>query len=326
MQATSRVAKREVTPGSALNNDGTGGRLTTMRHVVSERAGERDDGNDDAGEQPYDRLAEGYARHWGPVIRPAAERVLDHVAPRLAEPELAAPGRHVDLLDVGTGTGALAIEALRRWPNLHVTGVDPSTGMLDVARRLAAEELGEDVAVNYDTAQGWADDLDFDDAAFDIAVSSFVLQLVPSRHATLQEIRRVLRPSGTLAWVAWQRSNEAYAPDRIVNEVLDRFGFDPPEPEGRNGDLASANAAAAAMRKAGFRDVTAWSDEVAHPWTARDYLAFFTRFDEESLFAELEAGERAEIEAQMLDGLERLSASELLLRLPIVYAMGRAAG
>jgi len=117
-----------------------------------------------------------------------------------------------------------------------------------------------------------------------------------------------------------------YAPDKVVNDVLDRFGFDPPEPEGRNGDLASPNAAAAGMRRAGFRDVTAWSDEVAHAWTAPDYLAFFTQFDEESLFAELEAGERAEIEAEMLAGLQRLTVDELTLRLPIVYAMGRAAG
>ncbi|HJP87845.1 MAG TPA: class I SAM-dependent methyltransferase [Candidatus Limnocylindrales bacterium] len=291
--------------------------------MVDERA---DDKGDDIAEPPYDRLAEGYARHWGPVIRPAAERVLDHVEACMAEADRAAGDHHVDLLDVGTGTGALAIDALRRWPGLHVTGVDPSTGMLDVARRLAEEQLGPDAAANYDTAQGWADELDFDDAAFHLAVSSFVLQLVPNRNAALQEIRRVLRPGGAFAWVAWQRSSEPYAPDRVVNDVLDRFGFDPPEPEGRNGDIASPKAAAAAMRKAGFRDVTAWSDEVAHPWTAREYLAFFTQFDEESLFAELDAAERADIEAQMLDGLEKLTAAELTLRLPIVYAMGRAAG
>jgi SAM-dependent methyltransferase len=277
----------------------------------------------DLEEQPYDRLAEGYARHWGPVIQPAAERVLDHVATTI---DGWAHDRHLDLLDVGSGTGALAIEALRRWPDLHVTGVDPSTGMLEVAARLADERLGPGPAANFDTVQGWADELDFDDAAFDLAVSSFVLQLVPSRHAALQEIRRVVRPGGTLAWVAWQRTDRRYAPDGVVNDVLDRYGFDPPEPEGRNGDLASPAAAAAAMRKAGFRDVRAWSDEVAHPWTARDYLAFFTQFDEESLFAELEQGERAEIEAEMLAGLERLTPDELTLRLPIVYAMGRAAG
>ena len=274
-------------------------------------------------DDPYDRLAEGYARYWGPVIRPAAERVLDHISSAI---EAAGTGRHVDLLDVGSGTGALAIDALRRWPHLHVTGVDPSTGMLDVARRLADESLPRDVAARYETVRGWADELDADDASFDLAVSSFVLQLVPSRAAALREIRRVLKPGGTLAWVAWQRTDRPYAPDRVVNDVLDRYGFDPPEPEGRNGDLASPEAAAAAMRKAGLRDVHAWSEDLAHPWAAADYLAFFTQFDEESLFAELDAGERSEIEAQMLDGLERLPADELTLRLPVVYAKGRAPG
>jgi hypothetical protein len=80
------------------------------------------------------------------------------------------------------------------------------------------------------------------------------------------------------------------------------------------------------MRRAGFREVRAWTEEMAHPWTAREYLAFFTEFDEESLFAELDPGERAEIEADMLAGLERLTADELTLRLPVVYALGRASG
>lgn len=274
--------------------------------------------------EPYDRLAEGYARHWGPVIRPAAARVLDHLAATIDDdPE---PDRHIDLLDVGTGTGALAIEALRRWPDLHVTGVDPSTGMLEVARRLADEQLQPAVAARYETLRGWADEIDMEDGSFHLAVSSFVLQLVPSRAAALREIRRLLQPGGTLAWVAWQRSDRPYAPDTLVNDVLDRYGFDPPEPEGRNGDLASPEAAAAGMRKAGFRDVRAWTEEIAHAWSAREYLAFFTQFDEESLFAELDAAERAAIEAEMLAGLERLRADELTLRLPVVYAMGRAAG
>ena len=292
-----------------------------------------EDGEPDAQpEAGYDRIAGGYARYWGPVIRPTAERVLDLLAPDLEAAIRAGgagsggDGGFPRLLDVGTGTGTLAIAALERWPALEVTGVDPSGGMLELARDAARERLPRGDAERYVTETGWADELPFEDGAFDLAVSSFVLQLVPDRGAALREVRRVLRPAGTFAWVAWQRADRPYEPDRIANEVLDEAGFDPPEPGGRNGDVASPAAAALAMRRAGFRAVRAHTDELVHPWDPASYLAFFTEFDEESLFGELEPRERRQIEARIRRRLERLTAEQMTLRLPVVHAVGRAAG
>lgn len=282
------------------------------------------DGDGAAPRAGYDEIAEGYARHWGPVIRPAAERVLDLIAPAL-EAAIAA-SVEPRLLDVGTGTGTLAIAALERWPALQVTGVDPSAGMLDLARLAAEERLPSAHLGRYRTEVGWADALPFDDGTFDLAISSFVLQLVPSRTAALREIRRVLKPAGTFAWVAWQRSDQPYEPDRIANQVLDDAGFDPPEAGGRNGDLASAQAAATGMRRAGFRGVRATIDEVAHAWDAARYLAFLTEFDEKSLFAELSKRERRDIERRIRRRLDRLTREQLTLRLPVVHALGRAPG
>jgi SAM-dependent methyltransferase len=205
-----------------------------------------------------------------------------------------------------------------------VTGVDPSGGMLEIALRHAAERLPATVAGRFEVAVGPADRLPFETATFDLAVSSFVLQLVPSRIAALREVRRALRPGSTCAWVAWQRTDAPYAPDRIANEVLDDFGFDPPEPGGPSGDIASAASAAAGMRRAGFRSVQAHTHEMAHEWDAAGYLAFYTQFDEESLFAELDRGERRDIERRIRTRLERLSPDELTLRLPVIYALGRS--
>src|SRR6266566_3739197 len=81
----------------------------------------------------YDRIAEGYAKHWGPVIRPAAEAVLG-LAPLLQ----AGSAR---LLDIGTGTGTLALAALERFPQVVVTGIDPSSAMLEIARGEARRRL-----------------------------------------------------------------------------------------------------------------------------------------------------------------------------------------
>jgi SAM-dependent methyltransferase len=272
-----------------------------------------------AEESRYDRMAEGYTRFWAPVLRTAAERVLD-----VLEPDLAARG--TTLLDVGSGTGTLAVGALERWPHLRVTGIDPSGGMLDEAGRTAARRLDPAVARRFSREVAPADRLPFRDGTFDAAMSSFVLQLVPSRAAALREIHRVLRPGGVLAWVTWQRSERGFAPDRIGDDVLDEFGFDPPEADQRPGDVASAAAAALAMRRAGFGNVRAWTGEVVFSWDARGYLEFLTLFDEESLFAELEPTERADIERTVLERLEGLSAEELTLRLPVVYAVGRTAG
>jgi ubiquinone/menaquinone biosynthesis C-methylase UbiE len=270
----------------------------------------------------YDEIADGYERHWGPVIRPGAERVLDHIAPAIE----AATAANVepDLLDVGTGTGTLAIAALERWPGLRVTGIDPSEGMLDLARRAALNRLANGLDGRYRAVAGWADELPFEDASFDLAVSSFVLQLVPRRSAALREIRRVLRPGATFAWVAWLRSDRPYEPDRVANEVLDEAGFDPPEAGGGSADLASAAATALSMRRAGFRRVTAHAEEVVHTWSPADYLGFLTEFDEESLFAELEPAERRDIEGEIARRLRRLTPEQMTLRMPVVHAMGRA--
>jgi ubiquinone/menaquinone biosynthesis C-methylase UbiE len=266
----------------------------------------------------YDEMAGGYARFWAPVLREAAERVLDHLAPHL-------DGRRgAELLDVGTGTGTLAIAALERWPAIRVTGIDPSGGMLDVAGATAAERLPAPAQGRFRRRVAPADRMPFRDGAFHAAMSSFVLQLVPSRAAALREIRRVLRPGGVAAWVAWQRTNRAFEPDRLANEVLDDYGFDPPEPDARSGDIASPSSAAETMRRAGFREVRAWPGECAYAWDARGYLAFLTQFDEQSLFDDLEREERAEIEGAILDRLEGLAPDDLTLRLPVVYVMGAA--
>jgi SAM-dependent methyltransferase len=271
----------------------------------------------------YDDIAEGYARYWGPTIRPAALHALE-----LIEPAVAAAQRtsdQVTMLDVGTGTGTLAIEALRRWPTLQVVGIDPSGGMLDIARRDAEEHLPGPIVARYRTEVAPADAIPLEDASIDLAVSSFVLQLVASRAAAFREIRRVLAPGATFAWVSWLDTDRPYEPDRVANEVLDEFGFDPPEPGDRGGDFASVASAANGMRRAGFTEVRATERELVHPWSPEDYLDFYAKFDEQSLFDDLEPDERAEIETKILAGVRALTPAERTLRLPIVAVVGRVA-
>lgn len=263
----------------------------------------------------YDRLADGYASWWAPVLAPAVDRLLDRATPWL---------RHgsPSVLDIGTGTGQLAIGALRRWPDLSVVGVDASAGMREMADLLARQALG-DTGGRFRSETAFADALPFADGTFDVALSSFVFQLVPNRARALREARRVLRPGGTLAYVSWLQDDRAFAPDMIFDEVLEQFDIDPGGPDGRSGDLPSVARAAGELRRAGFADVAADGDLLEHPFSVERYLAFLTEFDEESLFEELDPDRRERLLAAMRERLARLSSDEMTMRVPIVFASGR---
>ena len=100
----------------------------------------------------------------------------------------AGPGERV--LDVATGTGAVAGELLRQ-KGCAVVGVDQSPEMLAVARRRlpAAVQLVE----------ASAEDLPFEDASFDGLTFTYLLRYVDDPAATLRELARVVRPGGTIA-------------------------------------------------------------------------------------------------------------------------------
>ncbi|HET8651044.1 MAG TPA: class I SAM-dependent methyltransferase [Gaiellaceae bacterium] len=99
------------------------------------------------------------------------------------------------VLDVATGTAAVAIELARR-TRCRVVGVDQSTGMLaEASRRVGHAGLGDRI----DLVQGEAERLPFDDGSFDALTFTYLLRYVESPEATLRELARVVRPGGTIA-------------------------------------------------------------------------------------------------------------------------------
>jgi SAM-dependent methyltransferase len=271
-------------------------------------------------EARYDAIAEGYAQWWSPVHRPGTLRLLDEI-----EPAVEAGARR--LLDVGCGTGAMAAAATTRWASIEAHGVDASGGMLAIAEREAAA-LAPAVRGRLRFTRASAEQLPFDDGAFDVAASAFVLQLVPSRFRALCEMRRVLAPGGLLAYVTWLRGGDRFVADAVYDEVREAVGMESRwsgadgEPDDGHDDVASPLAAVAQLRRAGFADARARADLLEHPFTPDGYVGFVSRFDDESELAELEPPRREALEQLLLERLRRLPRRDLVMRLPIVYATG----
>ena len=99
------------------------------------------------------------------------------------------------VLDVATGTGAVAIELVHR-TGCSVVGIDPSTEMLDEARRrIKLARTTRDIRL----VEGRAEELPFDNGVFDALTVTYLLRYVDDPGATLVELARVVRSGGTIA-------------------------------------------------------------------------------------------------------------------------------
>jgi SAM-dependent methyltransferase len=266
----------------------------------------------------YDRIATGYAQWWAPVLAPAVAELLDELDSRLDGVDR--------IVDIGTGSGQLALGAVARWPQVSVVGVDASEGMRAVADAEADRRLSGAARARFRSAVAPAEALPFPDRSFDLAISSFVFQLVPRRARALREARRVLRPGGILGYVTWLDDDRIFVPDMTFDDVLDEVGIEPGGGDGRSGDLPSVERAAGELRRAGFSRVTARGGLLEHRFTVDGYIAFLTEFDEETLFAEFESDLRERVVDTLRTRLSALSADQMTMRFPIVFASGRRSG
>jgi demethylmenaquinone methyltransferase / 2-methoxy-6-polyprenyl-1,4-benzoquinol methylase len=99
------------------------------------------------------------------------------------------------VLDVATGTAAVAIELTRR-TGCHVIGLDQSAEMLEAGRRRVA---AAGLAGRIELVHGNAERLPFEDASFAALTFTYLLRYVADPAETMRELARVVRPGGTIA-------------------------------------------------------------------------------------------------------------------------------
>ena len=150
------------------------------------------------------------------------------------------------ILDVGCGPGFYVAELLERvGPQGHVTGVDTSAPMLDVAARRVGSQA------NVELVNSPATQLPFAEAAFDGAISVQVLEYVDDVALALGELRRVLRPGGRLVvWdVDWETVSMHSADPSRMRRVLDAW-------DRHLVHRSLPQTLAASLRQAGFDDIS----------------------------------------------------------------------
>lgn len=122
------------------------------------------------------------------------------------------------VLDVGTGSGLVAIVAAQR--GAQVAGVDPTPALLAKAKENAALAGCRDIEWH----EGAAEVLPFADASFDVVLSQYAHMFSPQPDAAAREMLRVLKPRGRIAFAAW-------TPDGLAPRLMGlTFRYVPPMP------------------------------------------------------------------------------------------------
>jgi demethylmenaquinone methyltransferase/2-methoxy-6-polyprenyl-1,4-benzoquinol methylase len=118
------------------------------------------------------------------------------------------------VLDVACGTGAVALELLRRY-GCRVVGVDQSAEMLAAARRRVGERV--------ELREARAEALPFEDSSFEGLTFTYLLRYVDDPGATMRELARVIRPGGRVAMLEFFVPGNPLA--RIPWELYVRAGL-----------------------------------------------------------------------------------------------------
>ena len=116
------------------------------------------------------------------------------------------------VLDMGCGTGVLAVELAAVFPEFEFVGLDLSEAALTVAREQIAERK---LASRITFEHGDAEDMPFEDASFDLVISSNTLHLLQNPILMFNEVERVIGPTGKFIVSDFRRSWLGYLTQHI---------------------------------------------------------------------------------------------------------------
>lgn len=161
-------------------------------------------------------------------------------------------GKHV--MDIGCGSGAIAVALVRDYGAAHVTGIDVEDPVCNAARaRAAAAGLSDKITITKVEPGPFP----FDEATFDVVFSKDSIIHIPDKESMARDSFRVLKPGGQFAASDWLMSHDGPPSDQMAEYIA---------AEGLEFAMASPDRYGKAMADAGFANIELVN---RNPWYAK---------------------------------------------------------
>lgn len=209
------------------------------------------------------------------------------------------------VLDVAAGAGEPSLTIAERiGPTGSVMCTDAIAEMVEAARAEAARRG----ITNVEFRQCTAESLPFDDESFDVVVSRLGAMFFPDPLAACQEMLRVTKPGGAIAFVVWHKSELNPFCHLVSDVMLRHIPAAPPDPDAPDAfRFAELGKLASILKQAGATEV---ADKVLlfqmqAPITAEQFWATRSEISEtlRSKLAALSEEEKAQIAQEVLDAI-----------------------
>jgi SAM-dependent methyltransferase len=241
------------------------------------------------------------AAAWQKYYPPMREQLAD-VTNALVEAAQPRPGMRI--LDLASGNGEPALTLARRVaPAGHVTATDLSGAMLSALRSNAANEN----VANIETKVCDAHELPFPDASFDLVTSRFGVMFFGDTPAALREIKRVLKPGGSVAFMVWGPPTPGTYFGAAAVPFMRRLAVKP-DPDGPGPmRFAESRKLADLLEAAGFSNVEEQSQNLPAPFRGSPQQLLTLLMEIAPPFRNaadtLSPGDRTAAEREVLDNL-----------------------
>ncbi len=212
----------------------------------------------------------------------------------------------MDVLDLSTGTGAVAVEVAKRFSHARIEAIDLSQGMLDRAQSKAQNKGLSNISFKLRDV----DDMPYGNESFDIVTCGYGLFFYPDMEVVYQKICRTIKEGGFFIFSSFTKDAFNPCSELFLNRLQNMYAIEiPPDLKEK---LRTEEQIEELAKTADIERVKVEFYSISYPITVNDWWALLNNAGYKSFLAQLDSKQLLRFKVEHLQEIEQLSVDGMV--------------